>query len=256
MGFFGTTGLTCLDGFLSDAIVFPGDAQPHNTEPVQHLGRCSFGMDSSELPDVPVTPPPSIMQGHLTFGSFNNPLKYNIDVVRSWVGILDAVPDSRLLLRYNTINPDVTHRYVTDMFENAGLDPARLDLDSGLDRNALFAEYGRVDIALDPHPVNGGMTTIEALWMGLPVLGLRGNRQSSRIGESMVTAAGHPEWVANDTEELVALAVDLSTNVDKRIDIRRTLRTKLQQSDLCDLADLGSHSLQVIQQIWTVQGPE
>ena len=254
MGFFGTTGLTCFDGVLSDEIVFPSTDQPHSTEPVQHLNRCFSGMNTGELPDVPVTPPPSIMHGHLTFGSFNNPLKYNLDVVRSWVNILDALPNARLLLRYNTLNPDVTRQYVMEMFENAGLDPTRLDLDSGIERKALFAEYGRVDIALDPHPVNGGMTTVEALWMGVPVLGLRGTRQSSRIGDSLVTAAGHPEWVVDTTAELTALAVELGSDVEQRIDIRRTLRTSLQASELCDLDGLGVHSLNVIQRVWNAQG--
>jgi predicted O-linked N-acetylglucosamine transferase (SPINDLY family) len=243
MGFFGTTGMDCFDGVLSDQTVIPNSGGPQHTERVVHLGRCFFAVDPLDLPDVPVTPPPSLMGGGVTFGSFNNPLKYNVDVVRLWCRILDSVPGSRLLLCYPSRTPAITQAHALKMFVDAGLSAERIEVRCDLNRSQALAEYGRVDIALDPSPVNGGMTTVEAMWMGVPVLGIRGDRQSSRIGASFVEAVGHPDWTAPSEEDLIRLASSLSADEAGRVEIRKRLRIQLRRSTLCDTDGLALAAL-------------
>lgn len=246
MGFFGTTGLSTFDGIISDGIVMPSPQSEVHTEPIIRLDRCFFAVDPRDLPAIPATPPPSIMSGRLTLGSFNNPLKYSEDVVRTWAQVLAAIPNSDLLLCYPSMDPESTAKHVRKLFVDAGVEANRVEVRCDLSREQALAEYGRVDIALDPSQVNGGMTTVEALWMGVPVLGLRGDRQSNRIGESFVQAIGFPEWMVESSHDLIDTVRALGEAIDERIHLRRDLRSRLEGSVLCDVSGLAEAVLEQV----------
>ena len=252
MGFFGTTGMACFDGLISDSVVLPQSTSSVHTEPILQLDRCFFAVDPRDLPPLPTTPPPSIMTGHLTLGSFNNPLKYCADAIRHWVQVLDAVPDAHLLLCYPSMDPATTEAHVRKRFIDAGMDARRLEIRCDLSREQALAEYGRVDLALDPMQVNGGMTTVEALWMGVPVLGIRGDRQSNRIGESFMVALGEPEWVVESNRQLIELVQKLGQDIEARVELRRELRGRVERSALCDVEGLADA---VLEQVLAHSGP-
>jgi protein O-GlcNAc transferase len=250
MGFFGTTGLRVFDGLITSRGTLPESAADDIVEPAFYLNRSEYALSPKTFPTVPITPPPSLMGEGILFGCFNNPLKFNLDVVRLWVQVLEAVPCSRLLLRYPHLDPRRAMHRTATMFEDAGLPPDRLLLEPGVDRGSVFAEYGRIDIAFDPHPVNGGATTMEALWMGVPVLTLAGDRRSSRAGATMLRAIGHPEWVLSNNESFVQKAVDLAQDEDERLHLRKTLRSELQMSPLLDPAGLADELDKSIRTLW------
>jgi len=249
MGFFGTTGMSCFDGVVGDSVVSPMAHQSHFTEPIVQLPRCYFAVSERSMPTLEITPPPSLMTGSVRFGCFNNSCKINLDVVRTWVAVLKACEGSTLQLQYPSMMPDRSSQRLRGMFEDAGLERERILLVDGTDRLGAMRAYNHVDIALDPSPVNGGMTTIEAMWMGVPVLGIRGDRFASRIGESFVTAAGHPEWVVDTPQELVALAQRLGADTDLRLRWRQKLRQELLASELLDAPGLAAASLAVFGQL-------
>jgi len=250
IGFFGTTGLTCFDGCIGNDDLFPLGAEKDVVEPLIRLDRSPFVIGAAAFPNVPLTPPPSLMQDQVIFGCFNNPLKLNLDVVRLWVRTLHEIPDSQLLMRYPSLELDQGAQRLRSLFDDAGLAPERLLLEPAVAHADVFSEYGRVDISLDPFPVNGGMTTLEALWMGVPVLCLAGDRQSSRLGQTVLRAVGHGDWVSADADAFVSKAVQLAGDTAERTRLRRVLRGELQASDLMDGAALVTGLDDQIRVLW------
>ena len=155
---------------------------------------------------------PSLSGEAVTFGCFNHVAKFNDRVVDEWSEILERLQDSRLLLKGGEMScPDVKtilHR----RFAARGVDPDRVILEDGVVRAELLESYRRVDVALDPFPYNGGTTTVESLWMGVPVVTLRGSTFSARVGASVLGACGCEEWIADDPEDYVETAVALASS--------------------------------------------
>lgn len=234
LGYPGTTGLEAMDFRITDAQADPPGAEAHHTERLLRLPVfLCYGGD----PDAPDPgPPPSLVRGAVTFGSFNNLPKLNDRTLRLWARVLAAVPGSRLLLKGHRAFGDAGVRARTlSRLEAAGIDPPAVELappDPG--HHAHLARYGDVDVALDPFPYHGTTTTCEALWMGVPVVVLAGDRHASRVGCSLLQAAGFPQWIAPDEEAYVALAATLAADAEARAAHRRTLRSVVAASPLCD----------------------
>src|SRR5690606_19050849 len=149
--------------------------------------------------DIAVAPPPALANGYVTFGSFNNILKVSDPAITLWCRMLHAVPASRLTVKALALGDEDTAEEVRARFRKHGIGPDRLQLlgpARGLQGH--LGTYNQIDIALDPFPYNGTTTTAEALWMGVPVLTLKGDRFSAHVGESMLTSAGRAGWLAAD----------------------------------------------------------
>jgi protein O-GlcNAc transferase len=235
LGYPDTTGLRSMDFRLVDAITDPpGTADDYATE---HLLRfaptawCYAPPEDAPLPAVP----PSARGQPVTFGCFNNFAKVTDEVLGVWGRVLSAVPDSRLILKSFGLGAPTLQAAARKRLAVAGIDPGRVELrDRAASTCEHLASYARMDIALDTFPYHGTTTTCEALWMGVPVVTLAGDRHASRVGVSLLTAAGHPDWIAGDWEEYARIAAALAADPGKRSVWRAGLREDLRRSPLLD----------------------
>jgi len=178
--------------------------------------------------------PPCESNGFITFGSFNNLAKVNLDVIGLWAELLQLIPTSRLVIKNPSLTDKSTRERYRKLFADAGVSEDRVDLIGFIADNAgHLATYGRIDIALDSFPYNGTTTTCEALWMGVPVVSLRGDRHAARVGASLLAAVGFPEWVADDPGEYIHIAQRLAQDTTGLAQLRLGLRQQVGESRLC-----------------------
>lgn len=250
LGYPATTGVCEVDYIIADPYVIPpGDERFYVERPVRLPGSYVCFKPPEHSP--PVAPSPARSCGAITFGCCNNNAKITPDVIRLWAQILNAVPGSRLLLKSPAFaSPAVAERY-RSLFSQEGVDSGRLRIAGYSMREEVLAAYNEVDIALDPFPYNGGMTTLEALWMSVPVVALRGDRFAARVGDSLLSNAGLSELVANSPEDYVKKAVELAINDDRLDQLRGTLRRQLAESPLCDADRFTRHLEEAYREMWS-----
>ena len=231
IGMLSTTGLTAMDYFLGDAhLPCPGTEHLFSETVYRLPVVCSY----RPFENVPVAPPPCLERGYITFGSFNSPRKITRQVVKLWSAILHLVPESRLLLKYHGMEKEAMRGNLESWFLEDGIPGERLRFEGAVPPREYLEAYSNVDIALDPFPYNGGSTTLDTLWMGVPVVTLAGRLPVQRCGASLLTAAGLPDLVANTPEEYVKTALFLVQAVRTVPDLRRNVRQALQSSPLMD----------------------
>jgi len=235
LGYPATTGMTAMDWRLTDAVADPpGAADSHYSERLVRLDD-GFLCYASPTEAPAVAPPPSETAGYVTFASFNNFAKTGPDVLAAWARILEAVPESRLLLKTAIFTDTRARREIGARLAEAGLPSGRVTLLARQpDRGDHLTLYGRADIALDTFPYNGTTTTCEALWMGVPVVTLAGDRHAGRVGASLLAGLGLADLVAADAEDYVAVAAALAENGARRAALRAGLRDRMAASALCD----------------------
>jgi predicted O-linked N-acetylglucosamine transferase (SPINDLY family) len=235
LGYPNTTGVAEIDYRMTDALADPvGLADEHHSEKLLRLPQgflCYLAPE--EAPDP--APPPMLAVGTPVFGSFNNIQKLSPSTVTLWARLLRRVPQARLLLKGVAVLNADTAAWIRRSFRAEGIDPARLDLVEPVSgQTAHLAAYGRVDIALDPFPYNGTTTTFEALWMGVPVVALAGERHAARVGLDILTRLGLPELVASDQDTYIEIAAGLAADPRRLAELRRTLRERLKTSPWMD----------------------
>lgn len=198
-----------------------------------------------------VSDPPVLQRGYVTFGSFNNLAKVNGAVIDLWLRVLEAVPRSRLLLSWPTLADPNERARLASAFSGRGLDLCRLELRRGSREHAgVLGEYSEVDIALDPFPFSGCLTTCEALWMGLPVVTWPHSRPVSRQSQTLLTAIGRTEWVARDAGNYVQIAASLAADSDRLVALRREQRARMAASPLCDGPGFARNLEEIYRTIW------
>jgi protein O-GlcNAc transferase len=234
LGYPGTTGMSAIDYRITDAITDPpGDSDALHTEKLLRIPGGCWAYRSPESP--PIGPVPALTNGFVTFGSFNNLPKVTPRVLRTWATILSQVPNSRLLLKASGLGSTMGREYMSDHLRQFGIEPHRFELLSWTNTTAAHLElYNRVDIALDTYPYNGTTTTCEAMWMGVPVVTFAGNSHVSRVGAAVLTHAGCSQWIADDVEGYIALAMRLASRLESLAPLRSGLRDRLIHSNLCD----------------------
>ena len=206
-----------------------------------------------EAPDYApsVTDPPLLRRGYATFGSFNNLTKLNREVVELWSRVLQAVPCSRLLLSWRTLTDLAECERVKAAFAAHAIAPDRLELQPGAHSHAgVLGEYANVDIALDPFPFTGCLTTCEALWMGLPVVTLPRSRPASRQTQAFLTALGRTEWVARDTDDYIRIGRALAGDPVRLATFRREQRGRMRASPLCDGSRFAGDFEAALREMW------
>ena len=173
LGYFATTGLNEMDYLIGDPYVTPPKDDEQFTEEVWRLPETRWCFTPPDI-DVEVSAPPAVNHGYVTFGCFNNTTKVNDRVVALWAKVLDAVPNSRLLLKARQLRDQMTRENIIQRFAAHGIDSKRIILEESEDRQKYFAAYNKIDITLDPFPFTGGTTSVESLWMGVPLVTLAG----------------------------------------------------------------------------------
>lgn len=232
---FSTTGSPAYDYVISDGVmVRPGD-EHRFSERVLRLPHCQWLWAPSEHVRDP-GPLPARANRHVTFGSANRGLKLIDPVLTLWAEAVASVPEARLRLIGWHGDDWRLRRRILAVFAEHGVGAERITFVPGVDPARSPDFYRDVDLTLDTFPFNGGMTTLEALWMGVPVVTLAGDRFTARQTESILRPLGLTEWVAPDRAAFVALAARLATDLDGLAAIRGSLRERMRASPLCDRA--------------------
>ncbi|HZW13188.1 MAG TPA: tetratricopeptide repeat protein [Noviherbaspirillum sp.] len=241
MGYVTTTGLSAMDWRLTHADADPSGAEIDYTERLWRLPSSLWCY--RPLPRMPdVQPSPLLQKGHLTFGVLNRYAKNSQPALLAWAEILRRVPDSRLLINAPQGEPQ---RRLAQFYCEQGIDLARIDCFTHSDHDRFWRLHHAVDIALDPFPFNGGMTTCETLWMGVPVVTCSGgdlslecftfpSRFASRMGRAMLQAIGRPEWVADTIPGYIDCAVRMASQPEQLVRWREAQRRQMAQSRLMD----------------------
>ena len=183
-------------------------------------------------------------------GCFNNPAKVTPQAIEVWAEILRQLPGARLVLKYKGWNNGGVARRFTEMFVAQGIDPGRLELLGASPHAELLAEYNRIDLALDPFPYSGGLTTCEALWMGVPVVTCPGETFAGRHSLSHLTNVGLTETIAGDLDEYVKLAVSLAGDLPRLAMLRAGLRERMAASPLCDGKRFANNLVSILHDVW------
>jgi predicted O-linked N-acetylglucosamine transferase (SPINDLY family) len=231
LGYCSTTGLSAMDYRLSDPHVDPPEIDLSvYSEKTVRLPRTYICYEPiQEMPEV--APVPALLAGHITFGCLNNFSKCSRAALDLWARILLSTPGSRLILH---AKPSEYLERVRERFERAGVSPDRVEFLGRQDWPEYVQTYARMDIALDPFPYNGGITTCDALWMGVPVITLSGKTAIGRVGRSMLSNVGLTELIAQTSGEYVRLAVELAKDLDRLKQLRAELRQRMLASPLKD----------------------
>lgn len=234
LGYPGTSGLPSIDYVISDNRISPPELDNLYSEQVARLDGCFLCFHPHESAPEPA-PPAFEQNGFVTFGSFNHLSKISATTVSLWARLLTDVPDSRLVLKALALTDPGTRELFADQFASAGVERDRVDLlPPTVPLSAFLEEYRRIDITLDPVPYNGGTTTCESLWMGVPVISLPGESFCARMGFSILNTVGLGEFVADSPDSYVALAAELAGDHSRLARLRLELRNQVAESPLCD----------------------
>jgi predicted O-linked N-acetylglucosamine transferase (SPINDLY family) len=251
LGYPNTTGLKAMDYRFTDALADPvGESDGFATEKLVRFAPTAWTYQPpNDAPDCVVRTGDAASP--VTFGCFNTLSKITDEMVSIWARLLGKVEGSRLLLKGASLGiPEVRARYL-ERFQRLGLSPECVELiERTPDTASHLALYGRVDVALDTFPYHGTTTTCEALWMGVPVVSLAGDRHMSRVGVSLLAAAGHPELVASSVDEYVRIATELAKDSAKRAALRVGLRDDLRRGPLLDHVGQAKHFGQALRECW------
>jgi len=235
LGYCNTSGLKSMDYWITDTILHPEDTVELAVEKIIRLQRCWICYQPPvEAPEIK---PDTHANNIITFGSFNNLSKLSSGVVKCWSQLLKEVSGSRLVLKARQLaDPFIQERILTQFAQNGITDDQLILLPN---TPSYMADYNRIDIALDTFPRTGGVTTADALWMGVPVITLAGQRYIERQGASILNAIGLDELITSTPEEYITKSVTLAKDHIQRIELKTSLRELMTNSPLCDGRDLA-----------------
>ncbi len=234
-GYQGSTGLAAMDYRISDPYADPpGMTEPYHTEQLLRLPESLWCYPPPVSPAP--GPLPASQTGYVTFGSFNGLAKITADVIAAWARILSRVPGSRLTI-LTGVGPRTDER-ILDAFALQGVSARRLTLLKRAERGGYFELFRQADIALDPFPYTGCNTTVDALWMGVPVITLAGSTCFSRQSVGPLTLLGLADLVASSQDDYMETAVRLAGDVERLSELRGSLRERMRQSPLTNVQRL------------------
>jgi predicted O-linked N-acetylglucosamine transferase (SPINDLY family) len=243
----GTTGLRTMDYLLADRFHVRSGEEANYTERILRMPHDYICFEApAESPEV--APLPAAAAGYVTFGCFNNALKLSPGILEAWASILERVPQSRLLLKNRSLGVPELRERLWAHFARHSIAPERIVLEGEAAHRELLGAYGRVDIALDTQPYSGGLTTCEALWMGVPVITFPGPTFAGRHSTSHLQNAGFPEFVAENRDGYIESAVQWAQRLGELSILRAGMRERARQSALCDAPRFGQDLMALLHQ--------
>ena len=246
LGYPSTTGLSAIDYLIMDAATVPAGSEDGCSEALVRLPHGRF----CYAPPPGAPPVAQRPEGPVTFGSFNHLAKVGPEVLRLWSRVLAAVPDSRLVLKWKSLGEPSVRERLLAAFAALGVGADRLELRGASEHLDLLAEYGDIDIALDTFPYSGGLTSAEALWMGVPVMTWPLDRIAARQTFAFLTELGLTELAASSEDDYVRIAAGLAADPARRAELRRTLRPRMAASPLTDGARFTPGLEAAYRQMW------
>ncbi|MFO0947279.1 MAG: tetratricopeptide repeat protein [Planctomycetota bacterium] len=247
---FATTAIPGIDYLIGDDVVFPKEDEPHFTEQVLKVPGTYLTFDVNyPVPDV--APAPWLKTGVFTFGALCAQYKITPEMIGTWARILKESPESRLLLRNTALRSESNREYLRRAFSQEGVDADRILLEGPVEHYSFLETYARVDLALDTFPYNGGTTTTESIWQGVPVLTMRGDRWVARTSETLLRAAGLETFVVDRLSRYITRAIDLASHVGRETlaEVRPTLRDQVKNSKACDTLAFARNMESLYQQM-------
>ena len=237
---FATTGMPVFDYLIADASVVPPEEERWYSERIHRVSGSYLAFNVRyAVPDI--APPPCLANGYITFGCLGSAYKLTDGVIEAWSRILAEVPDAMLVVKNATLDDASNQAALLLRLAQQGIDPGRIRLSGRAEHYEFLEAYAQIDIALDTFPYNGGTTTTEALWQGVPVLAFNGDRWASRTSRSLLLAANLDDWVPEDQTGFEATAIRLARSPATPSalgNLRSSMRQRLLQSRACDCATL------------------
>ena len=249
LGYCDTTGMEAVDYLLTDNVLTPPELQKFYTEQAAYLpGGFVCYTPPENAPDV--TPLPAAKKGHVTFGAFTTNLRFNRPLLKVWAEILKLIPNSRLLLGFHSGGDEATQDRYLSQFAEYGVSRERIEISGWKSHTEYIKQYNDVDIVFDTFPENGGTTTCEALWMGVPVISLAGQHQNSRIGLSILSHIGMESFAVETPSEYIAKAVAIAHDPENLMEIRASMRSRMTNSSFCNAKRLAHDVETAYRRMW------
>lgn len=249
-GLFDTTGVVNMDWLLSDNVETPPGFEKWYTERIYRMPDDYVCLEIT--PDLPEPDPlPALRNGYVTFGTLNNVNKTNDFTIGLWADVLRRVPNSKIFLSAPALKFKTVHDLLINRFRNHGIEEDRLILHQGGQKHRDFMIQNlQIDIALDPHPFTGGVTTCESLWMGVPVVTLAGTHFASRHAAAHVSSVGLADWVQHTPQDYVDWAVKWANDLPALADLRAGLRARMAASPLVKGPLFARNFEQAMRDMW------
>jgi protein O-GlcNAc transferase len=244
-----STGLPEMDWIVADRWQIPPEQEGLYSERMLRLAD-GYVCYSPPAYAADVGPLPAQRNGYITFGCFNNLAKITPRTIEVWADILHRLPDSRLVLKTHQFSEAEPRSRVHEAFGQHGIAAGRIELRGSSPHREFMGQYNDVDLVLDPFPYSGGLTTCEALWMGVPTVTLPGDTFSSRHSASHLSNAGLADWVAGDLDGYIRLAISKASDQGALAELRRELRSRVKASPLCDAPRFGASLAAGLRAAW------
>jgi protein O-GlcNAc transferase len=242
------TGLDTMHYFLADPVVVPPETRAAYAEEVVDLPNVVCYEPPPFAP--PVVAPPALARGYVTFGAFNRLPKISAGAVATWACVLATVPGSRLVVKSGGLEHAVERERLLDRLAERGVASERVTLFGATPHPEHLAAHADIDLMLDSFPHTGGVTTLDALLMGVPVVTLLGEGVAGRLSASFLTALGLEDLVAETTDAYVSLATRLAGDLDRLAAERATLRERLLASPIGDTRAYTRAVEEVYRELW------
>lgn len=249
LGYFASTHLPEMDGAIFDAEHLRNVPPAYFSEAIYQLGCSRFCYTPPNYAPA-VGSLPLDRNGIITFCSFSNTSKMSKACISLWANTLQAVPNSRIQIRWKTIVDSSLRDSIRKQFNAHGIEDHRVELYADCDHESLFHFYNEVDIALDTYPFSGATTTCESLWMGVPVITMTGNAPASNQSASILNQIGLHECIAHNADEFVTRAKELAGNRVHLDGLRNSMRSKITSTPLGNPELFSAHFYPLLETIW------
>ncbi len=242
------TGMRAMDVFFTDPVMVPPQEKSYFSEEIRYLPSVVGSFHIEQLPEVNELP--ALSDGVVTFGSFNRLAKLSEEAYQAWAEVLLAIPRSRLILKTAEFNDAVVKERVAGHFIKAGVAIERIIMLGGSSWYDHMRAYNQIDLALDPFPHGGGVTAMEGLMMGIPIIALRWPTVVGRLSASILTTLGLSGWIAESPEEYVRLAIQKASDLQSLAALRKQLRSIFTSSVIGDQAAYTGAVEKEYRQLW------